>query len=156
MSNWVKKVVQKRNEQKKAEKKEHKLTKCFINSLCALIILGCTFSFLETSFNNYGSELGCALATFSLCVTTIFEAYEWIMLLLNHHKFRLEKSKDLFILFKDSPISPAVISVIFFFLIYLITNFEYYDYSNMISSLTICIYIFSILFRNIYSIFKED
>lgn len=159
MSNWVKKVVQKRNEQKKAEKKEHKHIMSLANSLCALIILGCAFSFFVLSFKNYSSKMGCALAFLSFFVTIFFEIYEWIILFINYRKAAPTKCKRILNSLKDYPLSPVLPSISFFIIFLLIiffTNLINYNCSNMISSFTLCVYIISMLIRRIYSIHKED
>mgnify|MGYP004567461307 CR=1 FL=1 len=159
MSNWVKKVVQKRNEQKQAEKKEGKNIMSLANFLCALIILSCAISFFVLSFKNYSSKMGCALAILSFWVTIFFEIYEWIILFTNYRKAAPTKCKGILNYLKDYPLLPVLPSIFFLFIFLLIiffTNLINYNYSNMISSLTLCVYIISMLFRRIYSIHKED
>lgn len=158
MSNWVKKVVQKRNEQKKAEKKEGKNIKKKGNILCAVIVCACALSFVVLSFKNYSPKMGYALAIFSLSITIFFEIYEWIILSLIYRKSISNKGKEAIIFLKDYPLLFAIPSIIILFILIFIiyfTNFLNYNHSNIVSSSTICIYIISMLSRKIYSINKE-
>ena len=86
MSNWVKKVVQKRNEQKKAEKKRKRIEKIKfytkLNIACSvgilLFSLFLLFFSLITEDEYYNANLSMILAVLSLLVTFSYEVYEWI------------------------------------------------------------------------------
>ena len=158
MSNWIKKVVQKRNKQKKAEKKEHKKSQIIGNLLCASIILSYLLIFAWCSVDNSSADLGYVLSIFSLFLTACFEIYEWIMLLLNQHKFVSSRNKEIYNFYKDVSLFPAAPSIVFtiiYFLIVIPNKLANYNCSNLICSITIFINIFSMLLRKTYSINKE-
>lgn len=138
--------------------RRNKLIKIYVNFLLAIIMIIYAITFTICSFSNFSSKFGFFLAILSLVLTISYEVYEWTISILSLLVHKINKIQKLYCELNDYPFIaslPVIIASIVITIYLNISNKVNYNKANLVCSITICIYMISMLIRKIFLYINE-